>query len=87
MLGFLLTSHRKETASLNSVLHYYYFSKPSIYHVWNGIALCYGLEGPGIESRWEQDFPQPSRQAMGPTQPPIQWVPGLSGGKAAGAWR
>ena len=21
-----------------------------------GIATCYGLDGPGIESRWEQDF-------------------------------
>ena len=45
-----------------------------------GIATRYGLDGPGIESRWERDFPHPSRPAMGPTQPPIQWVPCLSRG-------
>jgi hypothetical protein len=51
-----------------------------------GIATRYGLDGPGIESKCGRDFPQPSRHIMGPTQPPVQWVPGLfSGGKAAGA--
>jgi len=51
-----------------------------------GIATRYGLDGPGIESRWRRDFPQLSRPALGPTQPPVQWVLGLScGGKAAGA--
>jgi hypothetical protein len=45
-----------------------------------GIATRYGLDGPGIESRWGRDFPQPSRPALGPTQLPIQWVPGLSRG-------
>ena len=53
-----------------------------------GIATRYGLDGPGIESRWGQNFPCPSRPALGPTLLPTQWVQGLfPGGKAAGAWR
>jgi len=43
-----------------------------------GIATGYGLDGPGIESRWGRDFPQLSRPGLGLTQPPVQWVPGLS---------
>jgi len=42
-----------------------------------GIATRYGLDGPGIESRCGRDFTHPSRQALRPTQPPIQWVLGL----------
>jgi hypothetical protein len=53
-----------------------------------GIATRYGLDGPGIERRWERDFPHMSRPALGPTQPPAQWVPGFfHGNKAAEAWR
>ena len=49
------------------------------------MATGYGLDGQRIESRWERDFPHLSRPALGPTQPPVQWVPGLYRGKAAGA--
>jgi hypothetical protein len=41
-----------------------------------GLATGYGLEGPGIESRWRRDFPHLSIQALGPTR-----VPGLFRGK------
>ena len=55
--------------------------------LWAGIATRYGLDGPEIESKWRQDFPHSSRPALGLTQPPTQWVPGLfPGGKAAWAW-
>jgi hypothetical protein len=34
-----------------------------------GIATDYGLDGPGIDSRWGRDFPYLSSPALAPTQP------------------
>jgi len=41
--------------------------------------IC-GVDDPGIQSQWGRDFPHQSRPDLGPTQLPIQWVPGLSRG-------
>ena len=39
-----------------------------------GIATGYGLDGPGIKSRWRRDYPLPCSPLLRPTQPPTQWV-------------
>jgi hypothetical protein len=53
----------------------------------DGIQTSYGLEGPGIISRWGQDFLHHSRPALEPTQLPVQWVPGpIPGCKGAAVW-
>ena len=36
-----------------------------------GIADAYGLDSPGIESRWGRDFLHLSRPALRPTQPRV----------------
>jgi hypothetical protein len=52
-----------------------------------GIATDYGLDGPGIESRWGARFFAPVQ--IGPGAHPSLMYNGYrvySGGKAAGAW-
>ena len=53
-----------------------------------GIATRYGMDGPGIESRWgrRQDFPHPSRPGAHPASY-TKDTGSFPGGKAAGAWR
>ena len=42
-----------------------------------GIATNYGLDGLGLNPRADEIF-RLSRPALGHTQPPVQWIPGLS---------
>jgi len=44
------------------------------------MASDYGLDGPGLNPGEDEIF-CPSRPALGPIQPPVQWAPGLSGGR------
>ena len=55
-----------------------------------GIAIRYGLDDSGIESRWGRDFPHSFE--TGPWAHPASCTMGTGsltrgGGKAAGAWR
>jgi hypothetical protein len=43
-----------------------------------GKATGFGMDGPGIESRLGRNIPYVSRRFLGPTQPPVQGVLGLS---------
>jgi hypothetical protein len=55
------------------------------------IATCQGLDGPRFVSRRGRDFPQSSRLAPGPRQPPAQWLldlfPRVKVAGGGGGWR
>ena len=52
-----------------------------------GIATRYGLDGPGIESRWRSRFSAPVQTGPGSHRASYTMGRGLfPGGKAAGVW-
>jgi hypothetical protein len=51
------------------------------------IATCYGLDGPGIESRWGEVFRMLSDLPGGPHSLLYNGYRVFPGGKADGAWR
>ena len=86
---FFFVSGREELRKINTryyyyYYYYYYYCCYYYYYVDRNsavvIATRYGLNGPRIECRWRRDLPHLSRPALGPTQPSVQWVPGLCGG-------
>jgi hypothetical protein len=74
MKGKVTESHKsalllKEKLNILCI-HVYIVGRDSVV----GIATHYELDSPEIESQWGQDFQHMSRPALGPTQPPVQWV-------------
>jgi len=80
---FWWSSQKLRNIYISILEGYYIFQVNRICAV--GIAIRYGIDGPGNESRWGRDFLYPSKSdPRHPSQLLSQRVPSLSRGKAAG---
>ena len=59
------------------ILIYLFFFKHFMQYNVVSMKTQYRLDGPGIKSWWGRGIPRLSKLALGPIQPPVQWVLGL----------
>ena len=81
---FLCRRYVASVAKLLQVAYRYWYLRNTLFKIGGpgstvGLATDYGLDGPESNPGGDEIF-RPSIPALGPTQPPVKWVLGLSRG-------